>query len=176
MTNSKFVIMRHEALKAGLHYDIRFRMPNSKDWDSFACRKDVPTEPGVKRMVVRTTIHTEKEALLTGTIKSGYGAGKLTKWDSGSCKIIKYDKRHMIIEFNGSKVKGIYHFISTGVIDKEYDKPTFLFFKGKVTTESCGMISRIPSGGEREEVEQGQEHAGEVLKKLKWSKTYEERN
>jgi len=156
MTTSRFIIVEHKAKRAGLHYDLRFRIPSSKDWASFAVPKGVPTEPGKKVTAIKTTIHTEKDALLTGKIEQGYGAGTLKKWDSGSCNIIKYSDRHMVIDFGGSKVKGIYHLISTGVIDKDYNKPTYLLFKGKMVSEGCGMISRIPSRGISSDVEEGQ--------------------
>ena len=57
-------------------------MPKSKNWISFAVRKGVPTETGVKVLAVRTHDHDEKEALFLGTIKDGYGAGKLTKFEA----------------------------------------------------------------------------------------------
>jgi len=134
-SKSKFIIVRHEARKAGLHYDIRFRIPGSKDWESFACRKQIPLEVGLQRMIVKTSLHTEEDALFTGTIEDGYGKGKLEKWDGGDCDIIKYTDRHIIIDFKGSKIKGIYHILSTGVMDRDYKKPTYLFFKGKIKTE-----------------------------------------
>ena len=155
MTTSKFVIMKHEAKKAGLHYDLRFRIPKSKDWDSYAIRKGVPTEAGKKVLAIKTTIHSEKEALLTGNITDGYGAGKLTKWDNGTCIIHKYNDKHITIEFKGSKVKGIYHMISTGFIDKDFKKPTYLLFKGKAIKEGTGMISRVPAISNGDEVEEG---------------------
>ena len=83
MTPSEFVIMKHEAKRAGLHYDLRFKMPKSNMWDSYAVRKGVPTEPGKKVLAVKTTLHSRKEALLTGNIKDGYGAGG--KGSSGEC-------------------------------------------------------------------------------------------
>jgi hypothetical protein len=132
MTRSKFVVMEHKANKAGLHFDLRFRMPKSKDWDSYAVRKGIPTQPGKKVLAVKTTIHSEKEALLTGKIESGYGAGVLKKWDDGSCDIIKYSDKHIVIDFKGSKVKGIYHFVNTGVIDKDFNKMNYLLFRGKL--------------------------------------------
>ena len=132
MTKSQFIVMKHEAKRAGLHYDLRFKMPGSNNWASFAVRKGVPTLPGQKVLAVRTHDHTRQEALFTGEIKQGYGAGKLTKWDGGSCDIIKYGTGHIAIDFKGSKVKGIYHFISTGVIDKDYKKQQYMLFKGKI--------------------------------------------
>ena len=73
---------------------------------------------------------------MLGTIESGYGAGKLSKWDDGSCIIHKYSSAHMAIEFKGRKVKGIYHLISTGVIrKKEFKSKQYLLFKGKMETK-----------------------------------------
>lgn len=172
--NSHFVIMKHQAKRAGLHYDLRFKMPKSNLWASFAVRKGVPTDPGKKVLAVRTHDHTRKEALFTGEIKEGYGAGKLTKWDGGSCIIHKYSSSHMLVEFKGSKVKGMYHLISTGVIDRDYKKQTYMLFKGKIVNEAedrgaeCGMISRVPPG-DTEEVEVGDEKADkQQTNPLKW--------
>lgn len=167
MSQSKFVIMKHNADKAGLHYDLRFKMPKSNDWASYAVPKGVPTSPGKKVLAIKTTVHSEKEALLTGHITDGYGAGKLSKWDGGSCDIIKYDDSHVTIEFKGSKIKGIYHLISTGVMDKDFKKPTYLLFKGKAINERSGMASRVPSGGLKVDTEEGQSE--ETGTPLKWS-------
>jgi len=134
--NSRFIVVKHDAKKARLHYDLRFKMPKSKNWASFAVRKGVPTEPGKKVLAVKTHDHDEKEALFLGTIKDGYGAGKLTKFDSGQCVIHKYHSGHMIVEFKGTKVKGIYHLINTGVFNKkDYKKQQYLLFKGSVVKE-----------------------------------------
>ncbi len=135
-TSSHFVIIKHQAKRAGLHYDLRFKMPKSNLWASFAVRKGVPTKPGQKVLAIKTHNHTRKEALFTGEIKEGYGAGKLTKWDGGSCTIIKYGTGHIVLDFKGSKVKGIYHLVSTGVIDKNYKKQTYMLFKGKAIQEA----------------------------------------
>jgi hypothetical protein len=144
-------------------------MPKSNNWMSFAVRKGIPTEPGKKVLAVRTHDHTEKEALFLGTIKSGYGAGTLKKWDSGSCIIHKFSPGHILIEFKGSKVKGFYHLISTGVMNKkDYKSQQYMLFKGKTLNESTGMISRIPSSGECEDTEEGSTEEGG--KKLSWSK------
>ena len=130
---AQFVIMEHAALRAGLHYDLRFEMPRSSKWASFAVRKGVPTQSGKKVMAVRTHDHTRKEALFTGKIPPGqYGGGTLKKWDSGTCKVLKFSDKAMTVDFKGSKIKGIYHFISTGVADKQFDKPTYFLFKGKM--------------------------------------------
>jgi len=135
----KFAIHFHEAKRAGNHYDIRFQMPDSKNWDSFATKKEIPLhENDDKILVFRTRIHSEKEALFTGVIDDGYGAGKLTLWDSGDIIIEKYNPRHIIVVFKGKKIKGRYHFLSsyyTKFKDKSITKnqkyKAFLFFKAK---------------------------------------------
>jgi len=129
--SSKFIVIKHEAKKAGLHQDFRFKLSGSNKWDSYAVRKGVPTEVGKKVLAVKTTIHTDKEAQFTGVIKNGYGAGKLTKVDGGSCVILKITPRHIVLDLKGSKFKGLYHLVSTGVIDKEYNKGSFFLFKGR---------------------------------------------
>jgi len=141
-TNSRFIIVKHDAKKARLHYDLRFKMPKSKNWMSFAVRKGVPTEPGKKVLAVRTHDHDEKEALFLGIIKDGYGAGKLSKWDDGACVIHKFSPSHVILELKGRKAKGIYHLINTGVFNKkDYKKQQYLLFKGSVVKESQRIVA-----------------------------------
>jgi len=170
ITKSKFIVVEHDAKKARLHWDLRFIMPKSKVWASFAVRKGIPLKPGKKVLAVRTHDHTEKEALFLGTIKTGYGAGRLKKWDDGQCIIHKYKPGHILIEFKGRKVKGFYHLISTGVMNrKDYKAQQYMLFKGKILNESCGMASRIPSGGIADEVEESPSEL--TSKKLPWSNT-----
>ena len=171
MTKSKFIVIGHHAKVARFHWDLRFKMPKSRNWASFAIRKGIPEQPGKKVLAIRTNDHSEKEALFAGTIEKGYGAGKLEKWDSGSCIIHKYSPSHIAIEFKGRKLKGMYHLISTGVVDRNYKRQTYFLFKGKIVTEQLdewyGMISRIPPEP-TEEVEQGADW--EYSPKLIWSK------
>lgn len=127
---SHFFISTHHALRAGLHNDIRFKIPGSIEWDSFASRHGIPLD-FKKRMIYRTTIHSEEEALLVGDIPKGeYGGGNLEEWDSGPCEIIKYDpSRHIEIVFHGKRIQGLYHMMK--VEDSKYGKNAYLFFKGK---------------------------------------------
>lgn len=169
MTRSKFIVVEHDAKKARLHWDLRFIIPKSQLWISFAVRKGIPLKPGQKVLAVRTHDHTKKEALFLGTIKDGYGAGRLKKWDDGDCIIHKYKPGHMLIEFKGKKVKGFYHLISTGVMDKkEFKKQQYMLFKGKSLNEEIGMISRIPSRGLSVDTEESESELTGT--KLPWSK------
>jgi len=128
---SQFIVVKHQAERAGLHYDLRFKLPKSSMWASFAVRKGIPTKPSTKVLAVRTHNHTKKEALFTGKIENGYGAGTLSKWDSGQCDIVKFTSAHIILVFYGSKIKGLYHLVNTGVVDKKYKQQTYMLFKSK---------------------------------------------
>jgi len=123
---SRFVVMEHNADKAGLHWDLRFKQPDGTMWESFATKKGIPLERGRKVSLFKTSLHTQKDALFTGEIKSGYGKGTLKVWDKGKCIILKYSEKHIAIEFKGSKLKGVYHFLQFSPKDKDQ----YLFFKG----------------------------------------------
>jgi DNA ligase D-like protein (predicted 3'-phosphoesterase) len=170
--NSKFIVVKHNAKKARLHYDLRFVMPNSKNWISFAVRKGVPEKPGTKVLAVRTHDHSEEEALFLGTIDDGeYGAGKLDKYDDGKCIITKYSPKAMTVEFKGRKIKGIYHLINIALVTKkqsDYKKQSYILFKGGNTMkEGMGMASLVPRAGIVDDLESGQsEQKG---KRLPWS-------
>lgn len=135
-SKSRFIIIEHKAEKAGLHYDLRFQIPESKDWASFAVKKGIPLKTGIRVLAVKTHTHSKREALFTGIIKSGYGAGSLKKWDGGDCTILKYSSSNITINLKGSKVKGIYYLITTCVVDKsDKNKPQYMLFKGKQREE-----------------------------------------
>ena len=127
---TKFVVIKHESGKEDDHEDLRFKIPKSSGWRSFAVNKGIPIEIGKDVQAIKDFIHTEKEALVTGLVKSGRGAGNYTKLDEGSCTIIKMTKNRIILDLKGSKYTGIYHLIDTGKIDKEYKQPIYLLFKG----------------------------------------------
>ena len=167
MNRSEFVVTEHKAKRAGLHWDLRFEIPKSDMWASFAVRKGVPLNPGTKVLAVRTHDHKRDEALLTGKLDTGYGAGTFKEWDRGTCIIHRYTIAHMAIEFKGKKVKGLYHLVNTGVVDKNFKGEQYFLFKGKIVNESSGMASRVPSGGIAVDTEEGQSE--EVGKRLPWS-------
>lgn len=131
----EFIMVKHDAKDRGLHYDIRFEIPKGKKWASFATTKDskeVPPPEGNNRMtLIRTGDHSEKDAKFTGTVKSGYGAGKITKVESGKCDVIKYSNEHIVVDFKGKELKGKYHFVNTKTFSNGKDKNIYQFFKSK---------------------------------------------
>jgi len=131
----QFILVKHDAIKRGLHYDLRFQIPNSSNWASFVLRDLPPTEPGKRVYVPRSNDHSSSEATFVGKIPEGeYGAGKLTRIDGGSCTVEKYSNAHIVVDFKGSKISGIYHFINMGVAGskKDYKSKVYAFFKGKI--------------------------------------------
>jgi bifunctional non-homologous end joining protein LigD len=134
MNKTRFIVVKHDAKKARLHYDLRIKLINSDNWLSFAVRKGVPLTPGEKVLAIKTRLHSTEEALFVGKIESGYGAGTLEMWDEGPCIFNKYSPAHLILTFEGKKVKGLYHMINTGVTDKsKYKHQQYILFKGKTT-------------------------------------------
>ena len=130
--SSRFIVVEHHALRAGTHWDLRFKIPGSSNWASFAVRKGIPLEPGKRVLAMRTHDHSESEALFLGKIPEGeYGAGELKKWDDGSCEVLKYTSPHITIKFNGKKVDGTYHLVSLGVVHANFKEKSYLFFKSR---------------------------------------------
>jgi hypothetical protein len=99
---SEFILVEHNALKRGKHWDLRFEIPNSKNWASFSMNQFPPDEPGKRIYIPRSNDHSKSEALFVGEIPEGqYGAGVLKKVDGGKCKVIKYKNAHIVVEFKG---------------------------------------------------------------------------
>ena len=128
---TKFVVMDHNAIKAGPHQDLRWRIPGSHMWESFAMKKGIPLVKGKKHLAIQTKKHNEYGATFTGEVKrQEYGRGTLELFDSGKCTILKQSSRHIVINFEGKKVKGIYHMVVVAKGKKEgYND--YLIFRGK---------------------------------------------
>lgn len=134
MKVENFILVEHDAIRRGNHFDLRFSIPNSKNWVSFALKKFPPVKVGERAYMIKTTIHSRDNALFTGTIPAGeYGAGTLTKIDGGTCDVIKFTNAHMIVNFHGKKLYGKYHIISTAIFGGKHDytKKTYAVFKAK---------------------------------------------
>ena len=132
---SKYILVKHDTIrKSHDHYDLRFEIPNSKNWASFVLTELPPLEPGKRVYVPRSNDHDKKTSLFIGIIPEGeYGAGKLTKVESGNCDILKFTNAHIIVNFHGKKLEGTYHFINAGLFSrkKDFSKKIYSFFKAK---------------------------------------------
>ena len=101
-----FVVRRHEAERAGLHYDLHL------DGESFAVRKGVPTTSGTKVLAIKTAYHTPSEARFTGTIPKGqYGAGESEVVDEGELTVIERTPTKIFFNLQGNVYRGNYYLI-----------------------------------------------------------------
>jgi bifunctional non-homologous end joining protein LigD len=106
-----FVVQEHHTPrgKTGerVHWDLRLERDGVlKSW---AVPKGPPTEQGANRLAVPTEDHPLEYASFSGTISSGeYGGGEVTIWDAGRYATEKWDDRHIIVTFDGSRLAGRY--------------------------------------------------------------------
>lgn len=84
-----WVVQKHKAERAGLHYDIRFGPPEYGLF-SFVSRKGLP-KPGEKFLVKRTQLHEGQYANFEGKILRGYGKGQVWIHDKGAILVTKVD-------------------------------------------------------------------------------------
>ncbi len=99
-----FVVIKHEAKKAGLHRDLRLEMPSGK-FRSFALRKGIP-KGDERHLAVEVSEHNRKEALFKGKIKEGYGAGILSIEDKGGYKLNKQTSDEIKFNLMGKRYHG----------------------------------------------------------------------
>ena len=112
-TGDLFVIHKHAARR--LHYDLRLELDGVlKSW---AVTRGPSLSPGDKRLAVRVEDHPLDYAEFEGRIPEGeYGAGSIIVWDRGRWSTEgdphkQFAKGHLIIDLNGSKLKGRWHLV-----------------------------------------------------------------
>jgi len=89
----EFGVHKHEAKRAGLHYDLRLGDKKTEKAYSWAIRHW--PKPGEKRLAIRQPDHTIPYMDWTGTIPEGYGAGEVSLTQRGKANIkASKDKIH----------------------------------------------------------------------------------
>lgn len=116
-TEPVFVIQKHDA--SSLHYDFRIEVDGAlKSW---AVPRGLSTDPGEKRLAIRTDDHDLDYADFEGVIPEGeYGAGTVLVWDTGTFENRTeddgetvpvgdaLDNGHAVICLHGKKLSGGY--------------------------------------------------------------------
>jgi len=116
--NPVFVVQQHDA--TSMHYD--FRLEIGGVLVSWAVPRGPSTDPGDKRLAVRTEDHPLDYADFEGTIPQGeYGAGRVIVWDAGPYRNLKrddgdkevppercLDDGHVEVWLEGKKLRGGY--------------------------------------------------------------------
>ena len=126
LIKQKFLIHKHNANRAGLHYDLRIE--HNCMLLSWATRKMPELISGTtsKIALFEQPVHDPSWFDFEGDIDDGYGAGKVLIWDKGSYDIIKWGD-HLILDFHGNRLKGIYVLLPYPMQDNQW-----LMFRKKI--------------------------------------------
>jgi DNA ligase D-like protein (predicted ligase)/DNA ligase D-like protein (predicted 3'-phosphoesterase) len=101
----RFVLQEHHASR--LHWDLRLERDGVLV--SWAVPKGIPEESGVRRLAVGTEDHPLEYGDFEGVIPEGqYGAGRISIWDRGVYKALKWEKDKIEFLVQGEKIRGLY--------------------------------------------------------------------
>ena len=99
-----YMVHRHDAKRAGLHYDLRLEEDGVlKSW---AIPKGMPTSG--KHLAIQTPDHALSYGKWEGTIKSGYGAGDVKIDTSGNYKTLSQSPNKWKFQILSGKYKGVW--------------------------------------------------------------------
>ncbi len=122
----RFVIQKHAADRAGLHYDLRLERDGTLV--SWAVRRGLPTVPGEKHFAAKTEDHPLEYLDFEAWIPKGeYGGGEMRVFDRGTYEAPEWERGKMTIKLNGERVRGEYHLVET--------KQGWLIFRSKRSGE-----------------------------------------
>ena len=99
-----YMVHRHDAKRAGLHYDLR--LEDNGVLKSWAIPKGMPKSG--KHLAIQTPDHALSYGKWEGTIKSGYGAGDVKIDTSGTYKTLSKDSKKWKFEILSGKYKGVW--------------------------------------------------------------------
>jgi bifunctional non-homologous end joining protein LigD len=105
------VIHKHRATR--LHYDLRLEKDGALP--SWAVPRGLPTQPGDKRLAVRTEDHPLEYGKFHGTIPKGhYGAGEVRIFDDGWHETLEWTDKKVSFKLHGRRYPGLeYHLVKT---------------------------------------------------------------
>lgn len=112
----RFVVHEHHARR--LHWDLRLERDGVLV--SWAIPNGIPEDPRHNRKAVHVEDHPLEYIDFHGTIPSGYGAGEVMIWDSGTYECEKWLPRRVIVSFEGEKLNGRYALFHAGRSEKDW--------------------------------------------------------
>jgi bifunctional non-homologous end joining protein LigD len=138
-----FVVQKHQAHRAGLHYD--FRLEHDGALWSWAVRKGPSLDPKDKHIAVHVEDHPIEYADFAGEIPEGqYGAGKVETWDRGTWEPLNdpdeaMRKGELTLNLHGQRLNGRFHLIHLRPKpDQRSRQDNWLLFKGHDEAEHPG--------------------------------------
>jgi bifunctional non-homologous end joining protein LigD len=109
----RFVIQLHHAKKAGDHYDVRLENDNGT-LSSWSVPKHRLPKGKEKLLAIKTEDHPIEYLKFKGEIPTGYGAGVVEVYDSGTYEELETSKTKIVFKLKGKKEKGIYRLFRAG--------------------------------------------------------------
>jgi bifunctional non-homologous end joining protein LigD len=138
-----FVVQKHQAHRAGLHYDFRLEH-NGVLW-SWAVRKGPSLDPSIKHIAAHVEDHPIDYADFQGTIPDGqYGAGTVETWDRGTWEPVNnpdqgMQKGELTFILHGKRLNGRFHLVRLKPKPGSRSKAdNWLLFKGHDDYERAG--------------------------------------
>jgi len=113
----RFVVQKHTAQRAGLHWD--FRLEHGGVLWSWAVPRGPSLDPADRRMAVHVEDHPIEYAAFEGTIPDGeYGAGVVETWDQGTWSPVDdpsagMAKGHLHFTLEGRRLHGRFSLVRT---------------------------------------------------------------
>jgi len=136
-----FVVQKHAAHRAGLHWDFRLEH-NGVLW-SWAVRKGPSLDPRDKRIAAHVEDHPLEYADFQGTIPDGqYGAGTVETWDRGTWEPVNdpdagMAKGELTFVLHGARLSGRFHLVRMKPKPRQRGD-NWLLFKGHDAGERAG--------------------------------------
>jgi len=138
-----FVVQKHQAHRAGLHYD--FRLEHDGVLWSWAVRKGPSLDPKDRHVAVHVEDHPLDYAGFAGDIPDGqYGAGKVETWDRGTWNPLNdpdegMRKGELTFALHGQRLNGRFHLVRLRPKPGQRSQQDhWLLFKGHDEAERAG--------------------------------------
>jgi hypothetical protein len=127
------VIHKHDAFRAGRHFDLRLLEPKSDNLHSWALRR-MP-KPGEKVLAVHQPTHTADYIDFKGTIPKGYGAGPVNVHKRTKVKVHKASPSRITFQMG----PGLYTLVHTKGKGKKDERHWLLINRTKTAQSASGV-------------------------------------